>query len=159
MESFKLVRRPVGPYSRGMLDLTPQTGHSDCTTQGIRVQVAATYLPEHSEPDLGRFHFAYQVRLKNVGDRVATLRSRQWIIRNADNEERIVEGPGVIGEYPCLAPNEHYDYVSGCPMNTSWGTMEGHFVWEHEDGTLFKTPVGRFFLAPNTAPISDLEYS
>ncbi|MDA0668075.1 MAG: Co2+/Mg2+ efflux protein ApaG [Planctomycetota bacterium] len=142
-----------------MQDITPQTGHSDCTTNGIRVQVAATYLTEHSKPELGRFHFAYQVRLKNVGDRTATLRSRKWIIRNADNEERVVEGPGVIGEYPRLAPNERYDYMSGSPMDTSWGTMEGYFVWEDEDGSLFKTPIGRFFLASNTAPISDLEYS
>lgn len=153
------MRWPSNLYSRAMEDATPQSGHSDCTTKGIRVQVAATYLAEHSEPDLGRFHFAYRVKLENVGHRIATLRSRQWIIRNADNEERIVEGPGVIGEYPRLAPNERYDYVSGCPMNTSWGTMEGHFVWEYEDGTLFETKIGRFFLAPNTAPISDLEYS
>mgnify|MGYP002639913814 CR=1 FL=1 len=159
MERFRLVKRPNDPYSRGMVEIIPQTGHSDCTTEGIRVQVAATYLAEHSEPSLGRFHFAYQVRLKNVGDRIATLRSRKWIIRNADNEERIVEGPGVVGEYPRLAPSERYEYVSGSPMNTSWGTMEGYFVWEHEDGSLFQTPIGRFFLAPNTAPISDLEYS
>jgi len=159
MEWSRLVERRNYLYSRGMVELTPQTGHSDCTTEGIRVQVAATFLAEHSEPSLGRFHFAYQVKLKNVGDRIATLRSRKWIIRNADNDERIVEGPGVVGEYPCLAPNEGYDYVSGCPMDTSWGTMEGYFVWEYEDGTLFQTPIGRFFLAPNTAPISDLEYS
>lgn len=131
-----------------------QTGHSDVTTEGIRVRVAAQYLPERSNPDHMQHLFAYRVRIRNDGDQPATLRARRWVIIDADGDTEIVEGPGVVGEEPRLEPGDEHEYVSGCPLETSWGTMEGHFAMERDDGSTFKAEVGRFFLAPNVAPIS-----
>ena len=44
--------------------------------------------------------------------------------------------------------------MSGCPLPTTWGTMEGHYVMERDDGSTFQAEVGCFFLAPTVAPIS-----
>ncbi len=132
----------------------PQTGHSDVVTEGVRIKVASQYLPDQSSPDDELYAFAYRVRILNEGSDPATLRSRRWIIRDADGEAEIVEGPGVIGEEPRLEAGAEFEYMSGCPLATTWGTMEGHYVMERDDGSTFKAEVGRFFLAPTVAPIA-----
>ena len=125
-------------------------GHSDITTQGLRVIVSAEFLPEQSMPEQRQFLFTYRVSMTNEGERWAKLLSRRWVITDAHGEVRVVEGLGVVGEQPELAPGTAYEYMSGCPMPTDWGTMEGHFVMQREDGETFEAQVGRFFLAPNT---------
>ena len=35
------------------------------------------------------------------------------------------DGEGVVGEQPVLAPGKSHDYVSGCPLATPFGSMEG----------------------------------
>ena len=132
-------------------------GHSDQTTDGIRVRVAAEYLPEHSDPDRRRWVYAYRVILTNIGGKRARLVSRHWVIRDANNDVREVRGPGVVGEQPDLAPGESFTYTSACPLATEWGTMEGSYRMVREDGSTFDAHIARFFLARTVAPISQME--
>lgn len=131
-----------------------QNGHSDVTTEGIRVRVGAQFLPEQSSPESHRYAFAYQVRITNDGERQAQLMSREWIILDADNDRKEVQGEGVIGKTPLIAPGGSFDYVSGCTLSTEWGTMEGTYHFIREDGSAFDVSIGRFFLAPSVAPLS-----
>ena len=119
---------------------------SDTVTEGIRVQAAAQYLDGESEPDQRQYLFAYRIRIRNEGTRRARLKSRHWIIVDADNHREDVRGPGVVGKTPLLAPGESFEYSSGCPLRTPWGTMEGTYAMERDDGTSFEAAVGRFFL-------------
>ena len=135
-------------------DRPAQSGHSDVVTEGVRVQVAAQYLPDRSDPEHMSYVFVYRVRIRNEGEAVVTLRSRRWVITDADGEVEVIEGPGVVGEEPRLEPGAKHEYMSGCPLPTSWGTMEGHYVMERADGSTFEARIGRFFLAPTVAPIS-----
>jgi len=134
-----------------------QTGHSDTITDGIRVRVASQFLPERSDPDRGLHFFVYRVQLSNEGKAPARLLSRYWLITDANGETEEVQGPGVVGDQPHLEPGENYEYMSGCPLETEWGTMEGHFVFERDGGERFEVAVGRFFLAHGTAPITALD--
>lgn len=134
-----------------------QSGHSDQVTEGIRVRVAAQFLPERSSPDHSQYFFVYRVRISNEGEAWAKLRSRYWLITDANGKREEVDGPGVVGDFPELAPGESYEYMSGCPLTTEWGTMEGHFVFEREGGEQFQAGVGRFFLALTTEPITAQE--
>ncbi|GAB4151179.1 MAG: Co2+/Mg2+ efflux protein ApaG [Planctomycetota bacterium] len=127
--------------------------HSDVTTQGIRVHAAAQYLPQESDPAGPRFVFAYQITLTNVGETTARLLSRHWVILDSENRREEVRGPGVVGEYPKLAPGESYSYVSYCPLRTAWGTMEGRYTFERDDGTRFQVRIGRFFLVQSAPPL------
>jgi len=130
-----------------------QTPDSDTTTEGIRIQAAARFVPDESSPDDGRFMFAYRVVITNEGDEPAQLLARHWVILDADNNRQDVRGPGVVGEQPELAPGESFEYVSGCPLPTSWGTMEGAYTMQRASGERFDAAIGRFFLvAPRTAP-------
>ena len=131
-----------------------ETGHSDVTTEGIRIQVAAQYLPEQSLPHQRRFCYAYRVRITNEGDETAKLISRRWVITDAKGDVEVVEGPGVVGKQPRLAPGERHEYMSGSTLPTEWGTMEGHYVMRRDEGGTFEAEIGRFFLAKNTAQIS-----
>ena len=133
-----------------------QSPDSDTLTEGIRVRVAAKYLELDSDPDRGQYVYAYRVHMQNEGDEPARLLTRHWIVRDADNEISEHQGPGVVGEYPHLAPGESFEYMSRCPLATSWGTMEGVYSMERDDGRAFDVRIGRFFLAQTVAPLETL---
>ena len=137
--------------------MVPHPGHSDTLTQGIRVRVGGQLVAQQSDPSLGRWTYAYRVILDNLGEERARLRSRHWIITDAEGETREVRGSGVVGDHPELGPGETYEYVSGVQLHTEWGTMEGSYQFERPDGSRFEARIGRFFLAPNAAPLSLLD--
>lgn len=122
---------------------------SDTTTRGIRVLAAAQYMASDSDPESGRYLYTYRIRLVNEGTQRAKLRSRHWIILDADNRREEVKGAGVVGKQPDLAPGESFEYTSSCPLKTRWGTMEGSYTFEREDGSTFEAEIGRFFLVPS----------
>lgn len=126
---------------------SPPPGHSDVTTDGIRVRVGAQKVEHHDHPDQHKNIFVYTVSIENVGERWAQLESRYWRIIDGDGEADEVEGPGVVGEFPALAPGQVHRYRSFCPLDTHWGSMEGYFVFQRRDGSRFKAVVGRFFLS------------
>lgn len=132
------------------------TPHSDTTTQGIRIQAAAQYRPRESEPAKGRYVFHYEITMTNRGDAPAKLLSRHWIIVDGDGQREDLHGDGVVGEFPKLGVGESYSYTSVCPLPTSWGTMEGSYTFERDDGSKFEVAIGRFFLVPK-APALSLE--
>lgn len=136
--------------------------HSDVTTDGIRIQAAAEPLPlEQLPPELAgdgqparpQQVFRYKITMTNVGERSARLLARHWIIVDADGKREDVRGKGVVGEYPQLAPGESYSYLSFCPLPTTWGTMEGSYQFERDDGARFAVAIGRFFLVPTAPPL------
>ena len=125
-----------------------RSAHSDTLTQGIRIQARAEWVEEQSDPDRGQWLYAYRIVMSNEGSTPARLRSRHWIILDANNQREDVRGPGVVGKTPRLAPGENFAYASSCPLRTPWGTMEGSYTFERDDGSSFEVAVGRFFLVP-----------
>jgi ApaG protein len=100
---------------------------SDCVTNGIRVKVSSYYVPSRSSPHLGQFFFTYKVQISNEGTKTVQVRNRHWVITNAQGRIDEVKGPGVVGEQPILRPGEFFEYTSACPLQTSYGTMEGKY--------------------------------
>lgn len=123
-----------------------KTPDSEAVTEGIRIHAAAHYLAHESLPEERQYVFAYKITMTNEGDAPARLVSRHWIILDADNHREEVQGPGVVGETPRLEPGEKFEYMSGCPLETPWGTMEGTYLFERDDGTQFRVRIERFFL-------------
>lgn len=128
--------------------------HSDTTTAGIRIQAAAQFLQPESDPKNGHFVFRYKITMTNAGAAAATLLSRHWVIVDGDGKREELRGRGVVGEYPKLAPGESYSYTSLCPLATQWGTMEGGYTFERDDGSRFQVHIGRFFLTPTAPPLT-----
>jgi len=118
----------------------------------IEVGVRSRYLAEKSDPGSGRFVFGYRITIANRGRHAAKLLSRHWIIVDADGARHVVRGEGVVGRQPELEPGHEFVYSSFCPLGTAWGTMEGTYLFEREDGELFEVDIPRFFL---TSPPAD----
>ena len=123
---------------------TPQM--SDVTTEGIRVGAAAFFIPEQSDPDGHQFIFGYNIVIANTGDKPAQLVSRHWAIIDAHGRRDDVRGPGVVGQTPRLEPGQAFKYQSFCPLRTKWGTMEGEYLFQRDDGSKFEVKIGRFYL-------------
>lgn len=119
---------------------------SSAETRGLRVDVEARYSPEHSKPGQSLWFFLYTIRISNSGAETCQLLSRHWIIRNGAGRVEEVEGPGVVGEQPILDPGDTFEYTSGCPLDTPFGSMEGTYSMVTEEGTRFEAEVARFEL-------------
>jgi ApaG protein len=52
-----------------------------------------------------------------------------------------------VGEQPRLAPGEAFEYTSGCPLPTPFGTMRGNYRCVAADGTEFDVPIPEFVLS------------
>lgn len=124
---------------------TPRSS-SVALTDGIRVSVESRYLPEQSSPRVGRYVWAYTVRVENEGNRAAKLVARHWIITDGRGGVEEVRGPGVVGEQPHLEPGERFQYTSGCVLTTTKGSMRGTYQMVRDDGTEFDAEVATFAL-------------
>lgn len=96
-------------------------------TQDIQVTARSRFEPEHSHPTAARFLFSYRITIANHGREAVKLKSRHWWIRDSLAELREVEGPGVVGETPTLAPGEEYSYRSMCDLRSGLGAMHGTY--------------------------------
>lgn len=113
----------------------------------IHIDVATSYVDEQSEPDADRYVFAYTITIANSGNVPATLRSRHWIITDANGKVQEVNGDGVVGEQPHLEPGERFRYSSGAVLETPVGAMQGLYRMETDSGASFDAPIEPFTLA------------
>lgn len=125
-------------------------------TQGIRITVRPVYLPDHSQPLLQRFVFAYFIRIENVSPKTVQLLSRRWLIHDSIGEEHEVVGDGVVGQQPTLAPGDVHEYQSFCVLKSRSGSMEGSYSFIGRDDVLFDAMIPRFILdaAEPEAPLA-----
>ena len=121
-------------------------------TAGVVVRVSVSHLPEQSEPKRGRWFWAYHVRIENEGAQAVQLLTRHWVITDGRGARHSVEGEGVVGEQPLIEPGGSFDYVSGCPLATPTGHMQGSYRVIGEDGARFDVAIPKFALtAPTVA--------
>ena len=113
----------------------------------ISVLVQPQYIANQSKPNDSHYVFSYTVTIKNTGNIAAKLLTRHWIITDSDGKKEEVRGPGVIGEYPHLAPGQSYRYTSGSILNTPVGTMQGSYQMRTDDGEDFDAQIPLFRLA------------
>ncbi len=120
---------------------------SNAVTRGIRVSVKCKYLPERSSPSQKQFVFSYTVRITNEGTETAQLRSRHWIITDANNLVQEVRGEGVVGAQPVLKAGQYFEYTSFCAIATSRGSMNGTYQMITDSGERFDAIIAPFDLA------------
>ena len=122
-------------------------GTSTAVTDGIRISVNAVYVVEQSAPRSRRYVFAYTVKISNEGVAAAQLKTRHWIITDGNGKVEEVKGPGVVGQQPSLGPGEHFEYTSGCVLQTPRGEMRGTYQMQRPDGGMFDAVIAPFVLA------------
>jgi ApaG protein len=58
-----------------------------------------------------------------------------------------VQGPGVIGKQPTLAPGQSFEYTSGCPLTTPFGAMHGTYQMMNQAAEEFDVEIAPFTLS------------
>ena len=121
-------------------------------TEGVTVRVAVNFLPEQSRIEAGKWFWVYHIRIENDSPTLVQLLTRHWRITDGNGDVSIVDGDGVVGEQPMIKPGGSHDYVSGCPLSTPHGSMEGHYAFRRANGSRFEAAIPFFPLAaPATA--------
>ncbi|WP_058912213.1 Co2+/Mg2+ efflux protein ApaG [Entomohabitans teleogrylli] len=113
----------------------------------VCVQVQSVYIESQSSPDEERFVFAYTVTIRNLGRTPVQLLGRYWLITNGNGRQTEVQGAGVVGVQPHIAPGSEYQYTSGAVLETPLGTMQGHYEMVDEQGDIFHVAIPVFRLA------------
>ncbi len=117
------------------------------TTNGIKISVETFYHDDYSKPAQREYVFAYRITIENTSPHTVQLLRRHWYIWDATNALREVEGAGVIGKQPTLAPGDSHQYVSWSPLQATVGKMYGTFLMQRTlDQQQFKVRIPEFRL-------------
>ena len=127
-------------------------------TDGITVRVAVNFLPEQSRPEAGKWFWVYHIRIENGSHERVQLITRHWRITDGAGMVSHVDGEGVVGEKPVLMPGQSHDYVSGCPLDTPHGSMEGFYTFPRKTGRRWKC-ASRSFRSRRLPPQTEVHSS
>ena len=115
-------------------------------THDVIVRVRPSYLAGQSDPEAGRWVWAYQVEIVNCRAEPVQLLARHWTITDGLGRTEEVRGPGVVGEQPVIPPGGSHSYASGCPLSTPSGAMVGTYTMADEKGARFEVAIPAFSL-------------
>ena len=115
-------------------------------TAGIRVLVRPSFSFPLSAPEHGKFVFTYLVQMENQSEETVQLLFRHWRIHDSEGEDSEVDGEGVVGEQPTLAPGKSHVYESFCVLTSPAGFMEGYYTFVRPTGEEFRVAIPRFDL-------------
>lgn len=123
-----------------------ETPAYEAETEGVLVRVRPSYLAGQSDPDGGRWVWAYQVEIVNLTAVPLQLMARRWVITDGQGRVEEVRGAGVVGEQPVIKPGDSYSYASGCPLGTPTGSMVGGYYMTDASGRSFEAAIPAFSL-------------
>ncbi len=118
-------------------------------TKGIKVSVKTNFEGTRFDNQEVKmlYVFSYEICIENQSKDSVQLISRNWQIFDSLNKTQIVNGQGVIGKKPILAPKEKHTYNSFCMLNAPMGAMRGFFNMINFTSTLkFKVYIPTFQL-------------
>ena len=82
-----------------------------------------------------------------------TIKGRKWVVTDAEGQRLVVEGDGVVGEYPRLEPGEHFSYNSYHTIGSD-SVAEGAYFGITKDGEPVFTRIPHFEMR---APVSSAQ--
>ena len=56
--------------------------------------------------------FVYHVTIHNDSPQAVTIVGRKWVVTNAQGHRLMIEGDGVVGQFPRLTPGDQFHYNS-----------------------------------------------
>lgn len=104
---------------------------------GVEVTVDdVIYMPSLQAPDDRPFPFVYFITIRNNSHLTVTVKARKWVVKAANGEVIVVEGDGVVGQFPRLDPGGEYSYNS-CHTISQDSHADGAYFVEADDGTVY----------------------
>jgi ApaG protein len=89
------------------------------------------------------YGFVYYITIHNDSTHVITIKGRKWVVTNAEGQKLILEGEGVVGETPRLAPGTQFHYNS-YHLVASTSVAEGAYLGEDEESNRVFTRIPKF---------------
>jgi len=118
-------------------------------THGIEVEVIPLFVPDQTQ-FVNQYLYTYNISITNHSEEPCQLLRRHWVIVDGNGQKDEVEGEGVVGEQPTIAPGQSYQYSSYCPLPTATGNMRGGFEFINPRNEKFWVMVPLFFLRQDT---------
>ena len=113
---------------------------------GLEVSVDdVLYMPDLVAPEDRPHPFIYFITISNRSSIPVTVKWRKWVVWQENADVIVVEGDGVVGQFPRLAPGEDFSYNSKHYVSRS-SDVEGAYFVESDDGRHFFARIPRFQL-------------
>lgn len=90
-------------------------------------------VPANDAPPHRPHKFSYHITIHNKSLRIVTITGRKWVLTNARGHKLVVQGDGVVGQFPRLTPGDSFRYNS-YHLVDSTSTAEGAYTARDEDG-------------------------
>ena len=120
-----------------------QTGFLEL--EGLRVTVdRVVYQPDVETPVERPHCFVYFITIHNDSDVTVTIKGRKWVVSNERGEITAVEGDGVVGQFPEIAPGDHFTYNSFHLNDTKTASAEGSYIGIDSLGRKVLTRIPKF---------------
>ena len=115
---------------------------------GLRVTLdQLTYQRLRPEQSPDKPHsFIYHLSIHNGSDVAVTIKGRKWVVSHDDGTRLVVEGDGVVGEFPEIPPGGKFSYHSRHVIGTRTATAEGAYLGLDENGRRVVVRIPRFKL-------------
>jgi ApaG protein len=89
----------------------------------------------------------YHVSIFNGPDQTVSIFGRKWIVRDTDGDTLVVEGDGVVGQFPKLEPGQTFSYNSYHVIKAE-STATGTFFGTTQTGQPVCVKIPRFEMHP-----------
>jgi ApaG protein len=109
---------------------------------GVRLD-KVVYRPDLEAPMDRPYAFAYSITIRNDSPETVTIKGRKWVVTESGGSKVVVEGDGVVGQFPRLESGEEFSYESyhviGCDS-----FAEGAYIGVTDEGEPVVTRIPRF---------------
>ena len=111
---------------------------------GLRVTVDRVEHMPHLDAPAERPHpFVYFLTIHNDSEVTVTIKGRKWVVTDVEGQSVVVEGDGVVGEFPRLDPGDDFSYHSYHTIGAD-SAAEGALFGVTTGGDFVLTRIPRF---------------
>lgn len=111
---------------------------------GLQVNVdRVVHMPQLEAPPDRPHPFAYFITVTNQSTVPVTIKGRKWVVTDAEGRCVVVEGDGVVGEFPHLEPQTQYSYKSYHPIGSD-SVAEGALFGVTDSGEAVYARIPKF---------------
>lgn len=110
-------------------------------TPAARAGMTAVFMDDESSPAMGRYLWAYTVRVENTGAGPLTLVARCLEVAAEPHPVAVDAGQGLVGQTPRLGSGAAHEYTSWVPLPVASGSIRGHIVARDDAGRLLRIPL------------------
>ncbi len=105
------------------------------------------YDPSRPAPPERPHPFIYHISIHNRSQQPVSIFGRKWIVRDQDGDTLVVEGDGVVGQFPRIEPGETFSYNSYHVIRSD-STATGSFFGRTDQGRPVCVAIPSFDMHP-----------